>query len=84
MPNLDDDDVSLGVGDKMKNLSINDNKTEVSQQIQEKSKDVKGSDLPKEWRYAKSHPKALIIGDASKRISTRSALQQAAYFAFIS
>ena len=59
----------------MKNLTINDSKNEVSQQIQEESKDVKNSDLPKEWRYAKSHPQDLIIGDISKGISTKSALQ---------
>ena len=66
MPSLDDDDVSPGIDDKMKDLSINDSKTEVSQQIQKESRDVKDSDLPKEWRYAKSHLQDLIIGDISK------------------
>ena len=42
------------------------------------------NELPKEWKYAKSHPQDLIIGDVSKEISTRSALQQAANCAFIS
>ena len=50
----------------MKDLYINDKKIESSQQIQEESKDVKNSDLPKEWKYVKSHPKDLIIRDASK------------------
>ena len=80
----DDDDVSPGIIDKIKNLSINYNKTEESQHIQEESKDVKNSDLPKEGRYAKSHPYGLIIGDISKGISTRSALHQATNCAFIS
>ena len=30
--------------------------------------------LPKDWRYATSHPKDLIIGDVSKGVSTRSKL----------
>ena len=81
---MDDDDASLGIEDKMKDLHINDKKIESSQQIQKESKDVKNSDLPKEWKYAKSHPQDLIIGDASKGISTRSALQQVANCAFIS
>ena len=68
MPSLDEDDDSPSTVDKMKNLSINDSKIEESQHIQEKSKDVKNSDLPREWRYAKSHPQDLIIGDISKGI----------------
>ena len=38
VPNLDDNDVSPGIGDKIKDLSINDSKNEVSPQIQEESK----------------------------------------------
>ena len=41
MPSLDDDDASPSIDDKMKNLSINNNKTEESQYAQEESKDVK-------------------------------------------
>ena len=81
---VDDDDVILGIEDKIKDLSINDKKTEPVEQVKEESKDVKMNDLPKEWKYAKSHPQDLIIGDVSKGISTRSALQQAANCAFIS
>ena len=84
MSSLDDDDVSPAIDDKMKNLSINNSKTEESQQIQEKSKHVKNSNLPKELRYVKSHPQDLIIGDISKGISTRNALRQAANCEFIS
>ena len=84
VPSVDDDDVSPDIEDKMEDLHINDKKIESSQQIQEESKDVKNSDLPKEWKYAKSHPQDLIIGDTSKGITTRSALQQIANCAFIS
>ena len=48
MPSVDDDEVSPGIEDKMKDLHINDKKIKPSQQIQEESKDVKNSDLPKE------------------------------------
>jgi len=30
--------------------------------------------LPKDWRYATSHPKDLILGDVSKGVTTRSKL----------
>ena len=84
MPSIDDNDVSPGIEDKVKYLSINEKKVESLQQIKEESKDVKNNDLPKEWKYDKSHSQDLIIEDASKGISTRSALQQAANCAFIS
>ena len=56
MPSVDDNDVSLGIGDKMRVLNVNDKKNESSQQIQEEANDVKNNDLLKEWRYAESHP----------------------------
>ena len=41
--------------------------------------------LPKDWRYATSHPKGLIIGDVSKGVSTRSKLHDlCGHYAFIS
>ena len=41
--------------------------------------------LPKDWRYATSHPKELIIGDASKGVTTCSKLHDfCGHFAFIS
>jgi len=41
--------------------------------------------LLKDWRYATSHPKDLIIGDVSKGVTTRSQLHDiCGYFAFIS
>jgi len=40
--------------------------------------------LPKDWRYATSHPKELIIGDVSKGITTHSKLYDFCdHFAFI-
>ena len=49
---VDDDDVSPGIVDRVKYLSINDKKIELLEQIKEESKDVKINDLPKEWKYA--------------------------------
>ena len=43
-----------GIRDKIRDLNINDKKIESSKKIQEESKGVKNSDLPKEWRYVKS------------------------------
>ena len=53
---VNDDDVSPGIEDKVKDLSINDKKIESLEQIKEESTDVKINDLPKKWKYAKSHP----------------------------
>ena len=74
VPSLHDDDVSPGIRDKMRDLNVSDKKIESLQQIKEESKDVKNNDLSKESKYVKSHPQELIIGDASKGISTRNAL----------
>src|SRR5262249_42356287 len=41
-------------------------------------------DLPKEWRYAKSHPKENIIGNTSQGITTRSRMNVCNYVAFVS
>ena len=32
--------------------------------------------LPKDWKYVDAHPNELIIGDASKRVQTRSSLKK--------
>ena len=40
--------------------------------------------MPKEWRYARDHPKELIIGDATKGLVTRSTLKHISNYAFIS
>ena len=45
---------------------------------------MKNNDLPKEWRYAKSHLQDLIIRNVSKGISNRSAIQKVSNYAFIS
>ena len=34
--------------------------------------------MPRDWRYAKAHPKEQIIGDTSKGVTTRSALRNIA------
>ena len=34
-----------------------------------------GQPLLKEWRYNSDHPKELIIGDPSKRVTTRASLR---------
>ena len=40
--------------------------------------------LPRDWKYASSHPKDLIIGEVSKRVSTRSIVHNVcSYIAFI-
>ena len=60
-----DDDDDVGVESKFKNLNLNGKDDEVNEQ---------SKDLPKEWRYAKGHPKELIIGDPTKGVVTRSTL----------
>ena len=41
--------------------------------------------LPNDWRFTSNHPKDLIIGDVSKRVTTRSKLYNLCdHFAFIS
>ena len=42
-------------------------------------------ELPKEWRYAHSHPKDLILGDPSQGVRTQSSLRNICnHLAFIS
>ena len=41
--------------------------------INEKREDGSSS-MPKEWRYAPSHPKDLILGDPEQGVKTRSSL----------
>ena len=41
-------------------------------------------DLPKDWKFKKSHPQELIIGDTSKGVTTRSKLKDLVNLAFIS
>ena len=66
------------LGEDMEKVSLEDSPTQEDKQklndeVQEN--EVKPSQpLPKDWRYAISHPKDLIIGDVSKGVSTRSKL----------
>ena len=41
-------------------------------------------DLPKNWQFKKAHPQELIIGDTTKRVTTRSKLKSFVNLAFIS
>ncbi|MGH2313455.1 hypothetical protein, partial [Streptococcus uberis] len=56
-------------------------------QATEKPEETSSSneDLPKDWKYVKSHPKELIIGDTSKGVTTRNSLRNVCnYSAFLS
>ena len=48
--------------EKLDNLSLNENNLEENKVDNTSKKDLDTS-LPKDWRYASSHPKELIIGD---------------------
>ena len=76
-------DNDIEVLDHFKNLSLDDNvpRDQVSDpnedsilpQATEKPEETTSSsneDLPKDWKYVKSHPKELIIGDTSKGVTT--------------
>ena len=52
--------------------------------VDETSKEDLNTSLPKDWRYASSHPKDIIIGDTQQRIKTRSSLRYMNNLAFIS
>ena len=44
-----------------------------------------GPSLPKDWKYASSHPQEQIIGDPSQRVKTRSKFRNLnSYLAFVS
>ena len=52
--------------------------------VDETSKEDFDSSLLKDWRYATSHPKELIIDDTQQGIRTRSSLRYMNNVAFIS
>ena len=52
--------------------------------VDETSKKDLDTSLPKDWRYASSHPKELIIGDTRQGIKIRSSLRHINNLAFIS
>ena len=79
-----DDDVDAL---KMKELTLNEANTKEDEEKddREEQPSTRPNDLPKEWRYAHGHPKELIIGDPSKKIRTRSSMQNICdYLAFVS
>jgi len=77
------------LGEDMERLSLKDTpaleeKLEPIGDVQE-DKEESTHPLPKTWRYATNHPKELILGDASKGVTTRSKLHDlCGNFAFIS
>ena len=88
-----DDDVVLSK--EIQNINLEDNSKEMDQPSTSQSKNEElpqmetnnGNEqtLPKEWRYALSHPKDLILGDPSHGISTRSSIRNiCTHMAFIS
>ena len=77
------------LGEDMEKVSLEDSPTQEDKQklngeVQEDEVEL-SQPLPKDWRYATSHPKDLIIGDVSKGVITHSKLHNiCGHFAFIS
>ena len=77
---------------EMEELEIKDNPTQ-TKEAQSSSKEIiqplqgegTSQELPKEWRYATSHPQELIIGDPSHGTRTRASLRNICnHLAFVS
>ena len=64
-------------------MSLNENNLE-EKVVDETSKEDLATSLPKDWRYASSHPKELIISDTQQGVKTRSSLKHMNNLAFIS
>ena len=66
--------------------SIQEDKPKLDEQCEVQEVEVAPTQLlPKDWKYATSHPKGLIICDVSKGVITRSKLHDfCGHFAFIS
>ena len=62
----------LGIDDKVNKTKKSRNSNEEKSHVHQDGQKQQHEDLPKEWRFAKDHPKEQIIGDASKRVTTRS------------
>ena len=77
------------LGEDMEKVSLEDSPTQEDMQklngeVQEAEVEL-FQPLLKDWRYATSHPKDLIIGDVSKGVSTRSKLHDlCGHYVFIS
>ena len=54
------------------------------QESEEMSQPSLKDDLPKDCQFKKSHPSDLIIGDTTKRVTTKSQLKSIVNLAFIS
>ena len=66
-------------------MDINESNFQENDVIDETPKEPQDSNLPKNWKYAQSHPKDLIIGDTSQGIKTRSLMRNLNnYLAFVS
>ena len=52
----------------MKDLKLSDKNDESTQQEKKEVKNEEPKELPREWRYAKHHPREQIIGDTSKGV----------------
>ena len=69
--------------EKLDDMSLNENNLE-EKVVDETSKEDLNASLPKDWRYASSHPKELIIGDTLQEVKTRSSLRYMNNITFIS
>ena len=79
---IDDDDDELV--DKMKKVDINENAVK-SDQNEVISLDQTNQELPRDWKYMRSHPKDQIIGETLQGVRTRGSLRnELEYQAFIS
>ena len=78
------DDLEKDFGD----LLVNDKGKEIVPSMQDvniiEKKEEGSSSLPKEWRYALSHPKDLILGNPEQGVKTRSSLNLFSNLAFVS
>ena len=83
--NLDDDEDLLK--SRINKIKLNDDKNlkEQSNNHEETVRGPQDLSLPKDWKYAGSHPKELIIRDITQEVRTRSSLRNINnYFTFVS
>ena len=72
MSRIKEDDENIGI--MKKNDERNDKTSSQEKRHEESETSPKGEnqELPKEWRYAKSHPKELIISEPFKEVTIHS------------
>ena len=70
----------------MKDSPIQEDKPKIDVQSEVQEVEVEPPQpLPKDWRFTSHHPKDLILGEVSKRVTTRSKLHDlCGHYAFIS